>query len=161
MNKLYELTGALAQVWDKLNDDDADLDTIEGTLQCIEGAIEVKAEGMARLVKMLDYDADIIATEIKRLTERKRARENRISRIKSYLQEQMELMGKDKITTPTLTISLQNNPPSVDDFAPSLVPAKYQRVTYSIDKSAILADLKAGIEVPGTILKQGRSIRFR
>jgi DNA repair ATPase RecN len=111
--RLYELTGAYLQVFEQLDDEEANLDTLEDTLQCIEGEIEVKAESIGKLIKMLEFDADRIDDEMKRLQKMKDdlkkkrdARENRISRVKAYLRDQMDIIGKQKIKTPLMTNSI-------------------------------------------------------
>lgn len=162
--QLYKLTGALAQVWEQINDEEANLDTLEDTLSCIEGEIEVKIEGMGRMIAMLDADAGVLEAEIKRMTARKQARKNRIDRIKNYIQTQMELMGRDKIETPVLTVALQKNPPALDVFDVMAIPTEYLvhiPAHEEPDKAKIKDALKAGKEIPGCALTQGRSLRLR
>lgn len=162
--QLYKLTGVLAQVWEQINDEEANLDTLEDTLQAIEGEIEVKVEGMGRMIAMLDADAGVLDAEIKRMTARKLARKNRIERIRNYIQNQMELMGKDKIETPVLTVSLQKNPPALDIFDVMAIPTEYLvhiPAHSEPDKAKIKDSLKAGKEIPGCVLTQGRSLRIK
>lgn len=162
--KLYELTAAYQQIFDTILDEESNLDTLEDTLQSVEGAIEVKAENLGKFIGMLKADVAAIEEEENRLMRRKRARQNRIQSIRNYLQQQMELIGKDKITTPIMTISLQNNPPALeitDEFA---VPTEFiviipeQKI---IDKAKVKEALKSGREVAGAKLTQGRSLRIR
>ena len=162
--KLYELTAAYQQIFDMVLDEEANLDTLEDTLQALEGSIEVKAENMGKFIGMLKADESAIEKEVERLMARKKSRQNRIQRIRDYLQNQMELIGKDKITTPIMTISLQNNPPALeveDEFA---IPTEFiviipeQKV---VDKAKVKEALKSGREVPGARLTQGRSLRIR
>ena len=162
--KLYDLTAAYQQVFETIMDEEANLDTLEDTLQAIEGAIEVKAENMGKFISMLKADEAAIEKEVERLLARKKARQNRIQRIRDYLQSQMELIGKDKITTPIMTISLQNNHPALeieDEFA---VPTEFIVIIperKEVDKAKVKEALKAGREVPGARLTQGRSLRIR
>ena len=64
---LYELTDAYKSIFDAVMDDDADLDMLEDTLQCVEAAMEVKADNMVRFVKSLEAEAAACDAEIKRL----------------------------------------------------------------------------------------------
>lgn len=164
MSKLHELTSAANAIYDKILDDDANLDTLEDTLQCIEGAIEAKAESMVRFVQMLDADSDAISAEIKRLQLRKLARENRADRIKAYLKAQLEQIGKDKITTSLFTVAIQNNPPSLLIDHPEAVPAQYLTLVperYEVNRAALKDALKNGAEVVGCRLERGTHLRIR
>lgn len=162
--KLYEMTANYNAIFELLYDEESNLDTLEETLQSLSDAIEVKAENMGKFIAMLKADESAIEKEVERLMARKKARQNRIQRIRDYLQSQMELMGKDKITTPIMTISLQNNPPALeieDEFA---VPTEFIIIIperKEVDKAKVKEALKSGREVPGARLTQGRSLRFR
>ena len=164
MPSLYELTGDYRQVWDMVNDETVDLAVIEDTLQSIEGAIEDKAVNIVNFIRSLEGDASIIKAEEKRLAERRKALENRVSNIKEYIQGQMEFANLDKIKTPTITIALQKNPPAVNIEDEAKIPAAFitivpeQRIP---DKKRIAEALKGGAEVPGATLTQGKSLRIR
>lgn len=163
MSKLYELTEAYKKVWDMV-DDDADLDCIEDTLQAIEGDIEFKAESMAKIIKSIEADEKVIKIEEERLYNRRKSLENQRTHIKSYLEQQLLTMGVDKIKTPTFTIAIQNNPPSVKILDESKIPECYLvEQAPKIDKEAILEHLKSGSSslVMGCTLEQSKSLRIR
>jgi hypothetical protein len=161
MLPLYKLADQYNQVWEMVTDDDADLQTLQDTLESIECAVEIKAHNAAALVRTLESSADQIDLEIKRLQGRKKALENRADSIKAYIKTQLEAMGLDKVKTPAFTVAIQNNPPSVVVNDPALVPAAFQIVKYDLDKKAISAALKAGEQVPGCELAIGKSLRIR
>lgn len=162
--KLYELTESYNNVWGLLNDDEADLETIETALVTLEDAIEEKAGNVAKFIKSMDAEIDVIKAEEKRLAERRKAVENKRDRVKKYIADQLQLMGIDKVKLPTVTIALQNNPPALKIEDESLIPASYLTLIperYEADKDRIKKDLKAGVEVPGAVLTQGKSLRIR
>jgi len=164
MSKLYELTDNYRKVWEMVDDDTVDLAVIEDTLQSIEGELEEKAGNIAKFVKSMEYDVDAMKAEEKRISERRKATENRINNIKAYVQMQMELANLNKIKTPTMTISLQKNPPSVSIEDDTAIPAKYIIVIpeqHQPDKKRIAEALKNGEVVPGAVLKQGKNLRIR
>lgn len=164
MAKLYELTKDYKQVLDMADDESIDLEVINNTLQAIEGAIEEKAVNIISIIKSLDGDAKIIRAEEKRLADRRKAVENRVNHIKDYLKDQMELAGIDKINTPTVTIYIQNNPPSAKVEDDKKIPSKFLTIIpeqYVPDKKRIAEAIKAGEEVGGCSLVQGRSLRIR
>jgi hypothetical protein len=50
--KLYELTGSFNEIFDMLeSEDEVNLDALEDTLQALEGAIEQKVTGVAKMIK--------------------------------------------------------------------------------------------------------------
>ena len=164
MNRLYELSALQRTILDRINDDDAEQAGLESALQAIEGLIEDKANAMVRFVQLIDSETDAIAEEIKRLQARKSARENRADRIKAYLKQQMVEMGKDKITTPLHTISIQNSPPSLKIDEEATIPASYMTIIperMEPNKGAIKDALKAGKEIEGCRLEVGNHLRIR
>jgi hypothetical protein len=57
----------------------------------------------------------------------------------------MQLLGTERIETTRFTLAIRTNPPSVEVFDETQVPADFIRVitTRSIDKRAILEHVKA------------------
>lgn len=79
---LYELTGDFQTLYDMADDPEIDeqawLDTIEG----IDGAIEDKADGYAKVIKELMANADAIKAERERMDSRESALRNRADTLK-------------------------------------------------------------------------------
>lgn len=158
--KLYELTQNYAQLLDMV--DSLDEETFKDTLSAIEEALEIKVENTAKFVRCLDGDIEAIKLEEKRLADRRRSLETKVGNCKSYLQEQLEFAGIDKVKRPTVTVSIQANPPSILIRDESLIPTMYMvPVAPRIDKKAILQMLKEDEEVPGCEIQQLKSIRIK
>lgn len=158
--KLYELTENYSQVLELAEQLDAE--TLRDTLDSIDEAIEIKIENTAKVVRSLEGNVDAIDNEIKRLTDKKSTLNNNIKGIKSYMQESMEQVGKEKVKGHLFNIGIQNNPQSVN-----VVDEKKIKMDYfveqpsKLDKKRLLADLKEGKEVEGAELQQTRSLRIR
>ena len=161
--KLYELTEIYQNVWDLVNDEDADLEALEKALASVEEGIEGKAENTAKLIKSLEGNVTNIREEEKRLAGKRRAMENKIKNIKGYLESQLETMNIDRVQGELFTVALQNNPQSVKFIDEDLIPVEYKEevVTVKIPKKRILDDIKEGIEVPGVEVVQTKSLRIR
>lgn len=159
MAKLYELTKNYFVLWQQL--DDMDPEILEAKLQECEGQIEEKAENIAKLIKSIDADVDALKTEEKRLSDRRKALENKKDRVKTYLEKQLEFAGMEKVKTTTFTVAMQNNPASVNIFSEDSIPEQFIMYEKKISKADILEKLKAGEEVPGAILQQSKSLRIR
>lgn len=158
--KLYELTENYAKLLEMA--EEMDTDAIVDTLEALQEAIEDKAENIAKLIRNLEADVKVIRDEEKRLAERRQVIENKVERLKSYLQEQLEIAGIDKVKRPTITVAIQKNPPSVDIIDETLIPADFLiPQPAKIDKKSILERLKNGEEVPGVVLKQTKGVRIR
>lgn len=161
MSKLYELTGQYNKLWDMVNDE-ADMEALQDTLEGLEGEITDKAESIAKLMKSIEADEQGIKGEEERLYARRKALENRRASIKEYLQQQLIGAGIDKVKGTMFTVSIQNNPPSVNIVDENLINPKYYNIPSPVlDKKAILAELKNGIEVSGAELQQTKGVRIR
>jgi predicted nuclease with TOPRIM domain len=157
--KLYELTTNYVSLMEMAEEMDAT--TLQDTLESIEEEIHDKAENIAKLVKNINADVDALKAEEKRLADRRKSLENKVTHLKGYLQDQLEVAGLDKVKRPTLTVSIQNNPPSVKVIDEKLLSDYMIPVEPRLDKKAILTALKEGMEVSGAELVQGRSVRIR
>ena len=165
---LYELTsryqGLLdyAQSIDFTDEDQAE--TFQATLESLDGAIEDKAEGIAHVLKQLEYDELIVNEEIKRFQAKKKALVNNQRSLKKYLQESMEYMNKDKIKTPKFSINIQNNPPKLIVEDEKEIPKAYWvEQAPKLDRRLLLNDLKQEeySDFKGARIEQGRSLRIR
>lgn len=158
--KLYELTDNYMQLVELA--DQLDEETFRNTLESIQESIEDKVENTAKVIKSIEADVQAIKEEEKRLKERRQALEKKIDSIKDYLKEQLEKAGIDKVKRPTITVSIQKNPPSVKVIDEKLIPSSFMIAKApELDKKAVLEKLKDGEEVPGVELFQGRSLRIK
>ena len=158
--KLYELAQNYAELLEMT--EEMESDALVDTLSALQDAIEDKAENIAKLVKNLEADAKIIKEEEQRLAERRRAIEAKVERLKTYLQEQLEVAGLQKVKRPTITVAIQNNPPSVEIADEKLIPSEFMiPQPAKVDKKSILDRLKNGEMIPGCSLKQTKGVRIR
>ena len=158
--KLYELAQNYAQLMEMA--EEMESDALVDTLEALQDAIEDKAENIAKFIKNLEADAKIIKEEEQRLAERRRAIETKVDKLKTYLQEQLEIAGLQKVKRPTITVAIQNNPPSVEIADEKLIPSEFMiPQPAKVDKRAILERLKNGEEIPGCSLKQTKGVRIK
>ena len=83
--------------------------------------------------------------------ERRRTLENVVKRLKEYLFSNMKLTGKTKFKKGTFSFNIQKNPPSVEITNADIISSDYKVLTETLDKKAILQDLKNGKDVQGAI----------
>lgn len=136
---------------------------LENALVINQTELQDKAINYGYAIKSIEFDVDDIDSEIKRLQGLKTSRVNAIERMKSTVLEAMQIYGIEKVTSPTLNLSVRNNPESVDLVNEYQIPDCYkkEKVTVSIDKTAIKKDIQDGKEVPGAILKRSTRLEIK
>lgn len=157
--RIYELTDAYQQIITLMEEGDA-VDLAD-TLESIEEALEVKLENTAKVIRTIEAEAAALKAEEDRLKKRRSVLENNADRMKQYIFEAMQTTGKERLKGVHVTLRLQNNPPSVRMINDKAIPAHYLvEQSPTVDKKAVLADLKNGIAVEGAELKQDKSLRI-
>ena len=155
--KLYELTDQLKGL-QQLADTDESID-ITDTLQALEGEFSLKADGIAKVLAIIDGDTETVDAEIERLKQLKSAKVARKEKLKDYLRMNMEAADIKKIQCPLFTITLVEGREIATVTDESKLPDEYVTVKTDIspNKNAIAQALKDGIEVPGAHLERAKS----
>jgi hypothetical protein len=164
MATLYELTEQWTYLLSMAEDEDVDPDTLRDTLEGIEGEIEIKADGYARVIAQLEHDAAAIKAEEKRLKNRRVTIEANIDRMKKSLQAAMEATGKTKFKTDLFSFGIQKNAPSVViDTDINNLPTEFLKFREpEVDKTKLKEALKNGEDLEGFAhLEQTSSLRIR
>ena len=81
MSNLYQLTNNYEQVLNMLYDEDVDEQMILDTLESIEGEIEEKADGYAKIIRELEAMRDARKEEMYRQQEGARVLDNRKNKV--------------------------------------------------------------------------------
>lgn len=155
-------------------DTEAPAEAREVTFAMLEalGELETrrKIEYLAKVVKQMDAEADLLDSHIAAVEVKRDARRRRIENIKAWMHSSMLGYGIDKVQSPLGTVRLQrNSQPAVDVTDEAAVPWKYRTLTASlpfgrameilndaeiaaaqghVKKQAIIEDFKASGEVP-------------
>ncbi|ENQ3106017.1 siphovirus Gp157 family protein [Bacillus cereus] len=159
--KLYELTSNFNELQQKI-EDGVDQEVIYDTLQAIDEAIDDKMQGAALLIRNIEAQAEAIKVEEKRLGDRRKAFENNVKNIKDYLYGQMVAVDKRRVKGALITVGIQKNPASLDIAIDAVIPPEYMIPQEpKVDKKALLAAVKDGMQWDGITLKQGESVRIR
>ena len=161
MAKLYELSTGYKNI-EYLLENGEDNEELAAVLNSLDAEIEDKAENIAKLIKNYEADIEAFKTEEKRIAERRRTLENDVKRLKEYLFNNMKLTGKTKFKRGTFSFNIAKNPPSVEITNADIISSDYKVLTETLDKKAILQDLKDGKDVQGAILVTDKeSLRIR
>lgn len=145
---IYELTGNYEHLLNMLYDEDVDEKALLDTLESIEGDIEDKADGYAKIIKELEAQSKARKEEAKRLTESAQTMDNRIKMLKSNLFNCMKITGKTKFTTNLFSFNIVKNggkqPLTIDGD----VPKEYTKTVIENDTSKIRQALENGENLP-------------
>lgn len=162
---LYEVAGDYRRMVDALMDTQDDAQAIADTIEAESYPLEVKAQNVAYAIRNLEASAAAIKEAEAQMAARRKAIENRATHIREYLKTCMEIANITKISCPHFAIAIQNNPPSVDVFEPALIPADLMTQPETPpavpNKTAIKEAIKAGREVPGALLVQGKRLSIK
>lgn len=157
---LYELKENYLKVLELI---EAGEEGLEDTLESINDAIEIKADGYARIIKNLEGSVTALKAEIDRMTDRKKSIENNIERLKENLKNAMIATGKEKIKTDLFNVTVVNNPVAVNVIDEKLIPEEYFKVEIirKLDKLSLRDAIKNGEEIQGAELMQGKGLRIK
>lgn len=160
---LYELSMEYANLLAMAEDEDLDPQVLADTFEGLEGEIEDKADGYAKVIAELKMRGEGLQKEIDRLTKMKKSLEGNIDRMKDTLEMAMKTTGKTKFKTDLFSFWIQKNTPSLKlDVTDEAVPAKYHiPQPDKIDREAIKKDLKNGANIDWAHMEQSESIRIR
>ena len=162
MSTLYELTNDYLTLLDMAEDPDVEEDVLRDTMEGIEGEIEIKADGYARVMKQLEATSANLEFEEKRLMNRRKTIDRNIKRMKQALQDAMIATGKPKFKTDLFSFTIRKNPASVViDHATCIPPEFLIPQDPEVDKKAIKAAIDRGDDIKFAHLEQGESLIIR
>lgn len=162
MSNLYQLTNNYETVLNMLYDEDVDEQMILDTLESIEGEIEDKADGYAKIIKELEAKRDARKTESKRLNDSASVFDNRIKNLKQNLFNTMKQIGKTKLATDLFNFNIVKNGGKQALTIDGEVPKEYTKTIIENDTDKIRQALEEGKNLPFAHLEpRGESLRIK
>ena len=161
---LYNITNSFITLFEKAENEELTQEEIQEQGNELALALRNKSTSIIGYVRNLDLTSEAIKNEIDRLTIMKKAIDNKNTKFKEYVKENMERLDLPKIDTELGTLSIAKNPASVEIFDETLIADEYkkEKVTVSIDKTSIKNALKEGKNVQGARLVEDKtSLRIR
>jgi hypothetical protein len=159
MNNLFQITAQARELSLALESGEL-TEELENELVINQTELQEKAINYAYVVRSLESDVSIIDEEMKRLTALKKTKTGAIDRMKESVLNAMLIYGIEKVTSPTLSLSVRNNPESVDIPMAELLDAKFlvTKTTVALDKVAIKKAIQNGENVEGATLVRTQSL---
>lgn len=161
MRALYHITSELNAINEELISAGGELTPeLESKLAITQEELSVKATNYGLV--MLNNEADITAidAEIKRLQALKAPLESTNKKLKEAISNAMLTYGLEKVESSTLKLSFRKSE-AVEVFDESKLNQKYFNYKPSVDKTAIKADLKAGVEVDGARIVTNQNLQLK
>lgn len=157
---LYNLTVRAKRLYEMLQDEDIDEQTVNDTLEAMEA--DEKLESCAMLIRQLKADETALKDE-KEWIEKKRSKISKdIDRFNEELRRFMEVSDQKSVKVGIFNISIVKNPPKTEIVNDELLDKQYfVPQPPKIDKAAIRAALLAGEEVPGAVLMTSTGVRIK
>lgn len=162
MSNLYKLTSNYETVLNMLYEEDVDEQMILDTLEGIEGEIEDKADGYAKIIRELEAIRDARKEEMYRQQEGARVLDNRIKLLKQNLFNTMKQTGKTKFVTDLFSFNIAKNGGKQSLTIDGDVPEEYTKIVVENDTDKIRQALENGENLLFAHLEpRGESLRIR
>ena len=159
---LYEITNAFPALMEAEEMTEEDKAKIKEELTLL---LQQKSQNIIGYTKNIELTIEAMKSEEKRISEQRKALENRTAKFKQYVKECMENSGITKIETGLGILTIAKNPISVEVVNEDDIPSDYKLevVTTKIDKKAIADNFKATGEIPSgvNILTTNTSLRIK
>jgi len=162
---LYQVSDQYLADLEKLNDLELDDQTFKDTLEGLTGDFELKATNVSMYVRNIEASVEAIREAEKQMSNRRKAMENKINRLKQYLKDNMIRTGITKVDCPYFQLSLRNNPEAVEVINLDEIPPEYFDIpplpAPVLNKKAVKDAIKSGIEINGARLIKNQSLQIK
>lgn len=159
---LYNITSAFPIIMEQEEISPSLKEELEKELTAL---LHEKSQNIIGYMRNIELTIDAMKTEEKRISEQRKALENKIENFKSYVKECMESNGFQKIDTGLGSLTIAKNPMSVEIENEDEIPSEFKQkiVTTKIDKNAIKKYIKeTGEIIPGVIIVDDKtSLRIK
>ncbi len=161
---LYNITENFITLFEKAENGELTQEELQEQGSDLALALKNKSTSIVGYVRNSELMSEAIKNEIDRLTAMKKTVDSRLNKFKEYVKENMEKLDVPKIDTELGTLSVAKNPASVEIYDETLIDNEYrkEKVTFTIDKTAIKKDLQSGKKIQGARLVEDKtSLRIK
>ena len=164
MTTLFAIAAQYREDVARLADLDLDEQTLADTLESLGGEIEIKAQNVAHVIRVIEAESEACATWAKDANNRARAAASRALALRKMLGDTLQGLGMTKVSGPGVSISFRASTAiEIDDAAQ--IPNEFMRHKPApppeIDKVAIAAALRVGRIVPGARVEQRKTLSIK
>lgn len=159
---LYEITNAFPTLMENEEMSMEDKIKVEEELTML---LQQKSQNIIGYTRNIELMINAMKEEEKRLADRRKIFENRLTKFKEYVKECMERNDITKMDTGLGSLTIAKNPASVEIVNEDEIPSEYKTevVTVKIDKTKIKNNFKETGEIPNgvNILTNNTSLRIK
>lgn len=153
---LYQLADEYRQLLELAASEEIDEESFGAALADLQGEITTRAVSLAQVARNLEAFENQVETVIEEMANRANRAKKRADFIRTYLKDQMERAGIQKVESPFFSIAIKKNPPKLAIADDALIPRDLLRVIperLEPNKPEITKALKAGTEIDGCRLE--------
>ncbi len=159
---LYEITNAFPALMENEEMSVEDKIKVEEELTIL---LQQKSQNIIGYARNTELMINAMKEEEKRLADKRKTIENKLTRFKEYVKECMDKNGITKIDTELGSLTIAKNPASIEIVNEDEIPEEYKTevVTVKIDKTKIKNNFKETGEIPNgvNILTNNTSLRIK
>lgn len=108
-NTLFELVDEMQELYDISTDPDTDPEALEGSIESVMGAIEVKSCGYANLIKQLEMEQKQAEMVSQAFADKAKIRKNSVKRLKEALIFAMDRLDIKELPAGAFTFKIAKN----------------------------------------------------
>lgn len=159
---LYDITNAFPMIMEQEEIAEEQKEELKQELTTL---LEEKSQKIIGYTRNIELTIEAMKSEEKRISEQRKALENKLTKFKEYVKECMEKGGIEKVQTEIGSLTIAKNPISVEIINEDEIPNEFKLevITEKIDKTAIKEHFKATGEIPAgvNINTQNTSLRIK
>lgn len=106
---LFELVDEMQELYDMATDPDTDPEVLEGSIESVMGAIQVKSCAYANLIKQLEMEQNQAEMVSKAFADKARVRKNNVKRLKEALMIAMDKLDMTALPAGAFTFKIAKN----------------------------------------------------
>ena len=162
---LYDIDSAIVDVIESgfsFDEETGEVFFTADDLERLEGMRADKLDGIAVYLKNINAEVAALKAEEKALAERRKQKEAKAERLKSYVASSMIAAGERKFETLHGAYSLRKSSAVVIEDE-NAIPAPFKKYDFvcKTDKTAIKKAIAAGEQVPGAHIEQRENIALK
>ena len=154
MNSLYEITNSFLNLMNKAEEGEITEEEYNKIGEELALQLQAKSPNLIGYYQNENSLIEAIDSQIKRLQELKKVKQNNLDRYKQYLKDNMERLGITKLETEIGSMSIAKSPISVEIINEEAIPNEFKQIitTTKIDKKAISDNFKSTGEIPDGVV---------
>jgi len=157
---LYEMTGATAQLYEMLNNEEIDEQTVNDTLDGM--GVADKLEGYCQVIRQLEADSAAYESEKRRFEAKQKSTDKAIDRLLSAVLVYMQVSCKEKEKVGVFEINVSKSE-ATNILDMNKIPMKYlvTKSSTTPDKKLIKEALKNGETIEGAEIQANYNLKIK